>query len=612
MEIQFDSRDRRYKQPFGCVRQQEACVFHVYLPQQMAARQVWLMLQLDGCAPVAQPMTRQPADDGYDRYQISISLSDCGLYFYWFRLDGAEGEFQVFHDAQNMPRINEGSPWQLTCYGGQYDTPPVWRGGVMYQIFPDRFFQAGQCDVSDKLPPFSVHACREDVPNYFPGEGGRWNNDFFGGNLNGIREKLPYLQELGVTALYLNPIFMAYSNHRYDTADYMRIDPMLGCEADFRALCEDAHQRGMRVILDGVFSHTGIDSVYFDQCNRFGGGAYHDPNSRYRSWYQFQRWPQEYTAWWGVPTLPCVNELEPSYLEYIIEGEDSVIAHWLRAGADGFRLDVADELPDEFIWRLHRRVKELKPDGIVIGEVWEDASNKVSYGVRRTYFTRPELDSVMNYPFRDAILALCAGQLDGGGFAARVMTIAEHYPKPILDCVMNSLSTHDTPRILTLLGEPNPPAAREERARHTLSGAALARAVELELCAAAMQFCLPGIACIYYGDEAGLQGFEDPFNRRCYPWGREHADLMEGYRILSALKRKWSALQTGDIRFLPTDGRRVCFRRQAGEQIVTLAVNLETEPMPLAVNGQVVRYCRNAQLRGETITIQQNGFAILS
>ena len=611
MEIQFDSRDKRYKQPFGCVRQQEPCTLWIEIPHRLAARQVWLMLQEDGGAPDAQPMAWQALEEGCDRYRVSLSLSDCGLYFYWFRVACAEEELTVFHDAQNRPSLGEGSPWQLTCYGKQYDTPQVWRGGVMYQIFPDRFFQSGTCDTADKLTPFSVHECKADVPRYFPGEGGKWNNDFFGGNVNGIREQLPYLQELGVTALYLNPIFMAYSNHRYDTADYLRIDPLLGCEADFCALCADAHDRGMQVILDGVFSHTGSDSVYFDQQNRYGGGAYHDPNSRYRSWYQFQRWPQEYTAWWGVPTLPCVNELDPSYLDYIIEGEDSVIAHWLRAGADGFRLDVADELPDEFIWRLHRRVKELKPDGIVIGEVWEDASNKVSYGVRRTYFTRPELDSVMNYPFRDAILALCCGQLDGGGFAERVMTIAEHYPKPILDCVMNSLSTHDTPRILTLLGEPNPPDSREGRANHTLPDEALARAVERELCAAALQFCLPGMACIYYGDEAGMQGFEDPFNRRFYPWGRENSILIEGYRRLGALKREWVALQTGDIRFLPTDGQRVCFRRQAGEQVVTLAVNLETEPMPLAVNGQAVRYSRNAQPQGETIAIQQNGFAIL-
>lgn len=611
MVIRFDSWDKRYKLPFGCVRQREKCRLCIEIPRRLAARQVWLVLQQDGGAPSAKPMAWQGLEDGYDRYRAAISLPDCGLYFYWFRLEGADGELTVFHDMQNRPAIGQGTPWQLTCYGRQYDTPGFWKGAVMYQIFPDRFWKAGDCDTADKLTPFSVHEHREDVPNYFPGESGKWNNDFFGGNLNGITEKLPYLQDLGVAALYLNPIFMAYSNHRYDTADYLRIDPMLGCEDDFRTLCAAAHKAGMRVILDGVFSHTGSDSVYFDKENRYGGGAYHDPASRYQSWYQFQKWPNEYTAWWGVDTLPCVNELDASYLDYIIEGEDSVIAHWLRAGADGFRLDVADELPDEFIRRLHKKVKQIKPDGIVIGEVWEDASSKESYGVRRTYFTQPELDSVMNYPFREAILALFHRQIDGNAFAARTMTIAEHYPKPILDCVMNSLSTHDTPRILTVLGEPNPPHLREERAMHKLSQEALRCAVEQELCAAALQFCLPGMACIYYGDEAGLEGFEDPFNRRFYPWGAENRTLMEGYRYLCALKRELPALQTGDIYFLPTDGQRVCFRRQLGEQVVTMAVNLETEPMPLALNGQVVRFCRNAQRRGETIAIQQNGFAVL-
>lgn len=585
---------------------------HIQIPRRWAVRQATLVVCKGGGAPANYPMAWETLEDGYDQYCVTFSLPDCGLYFYWFRICGKDGGQSIFRDAQNRPQTGTGNPWQITCYGKHYDTPSVWKGAVMYQIFPDRFCRAGTCDISDKLTPFSVHEHENGQPNYLPDENGIvQNNDFFGGNLKGMMEKLPYLQNLGITVLYLNPIFMAYSNHRYDTADYRRIDPMLGTEDDFRALCTAAHARGMRVVLDGVFSHTGSDSIYFDKKGRFGGGAYQDPASRYQSWYQFQKWPQEYTAWWGIDTLPCVNELDPSFLEYIIEGPDSVIAHWMHAGADGFRLDVADELPDAFIRRLHRKVKEIKPDGIVIGEVWEDASNKESYGVRRTYFTQPELDSVMNYPFRDAILSLFSGQMDGGGFAQAVMTIVEHYPKPVLDCVMNSLSTHDTPRILSLLGEPNPPASREERAVHELSGEPLQRAVERELAAAAIQFCLPGMACIYYGDEAGMQGFEDPFNRRFFPWGKENQVLLQGYRQLCTLKNTLPALRTGDICFLPVDGRRVLFTRRESRQAVKLAVNLEAEPLFVPLHGQSAQLYRHAQVRGDSIAIQQNGFAIL-
>lgn len=610
MEPVFDSRSLTYKSPFGCVRQQEACTMRIYMPRRMGVRAVALMVRRDGQAPAAYPMAWESLEEGYDVYTVTLSLSDCGLYFYWFAVTVPEGDCSILRAPDNTPAVNNGLPWQITCYSREFDTPACWKGAVMYQIFPDRFYRAGDCDVSEKLQPFLIHDKWGDTPAYVPQTDKKvWNCDFFGGNLRGILEKLPYLQNLGVTVLYLNPIFMAFSNHRYDTADYRRIDPMLGTEEDFRTLCRQAHALGMRVVLDGVFSHTGSDSVYFDKNNRFGGGAYHNPHSPYRSWYQFQSWPEEYTAWWGIETLPCVNEMDNSYLDFIMEGEDSVIAHWLRAGADGFRLDVADELPDAFIERLHRRVKEIKPDGLVIGEVWEDASNKESYGVRRTYFTKPELDSVMNYPFREAILALLEGRLDGAGFAQAVMTIVEHYPKPVLDCVMNNLSTHDTPRILTLLGEQASIDSRDERARHQLTDVQLQRAIEREMVAAALQFCLPGMACIYYGDEVGLQGFEDPFNRRCYPWGDENQKLLAGYRQLGALKSSYAALQTGDILFLNTKGRGVVFQR-SGQPAVTLAVNVDSQPMVVCTGGRMVKMCRNAQQQVDSVVLKENGFAI--
>lgn len=206
------------------------------------------------------------------------------------------------------------------------------------------------------------------------------NNDFFGGNFQGITEKLPHIASLGATVLYLNPISKAFSSHRYDTGDYKTPDPMLGTEEDFATLCQEARKLGIHVILDGVFSHTGSNSLYFDRYRAFGGhGAYADPQSPYRSWYQFYHYPDSYHCWWNFDTLPCVNKMDPTYLDYVIDGPDSVVAHWLRLGADGFRLDVVDELPDAFVLRLKRRIREIKPDALLIGEVWEDASNKIAY-----------------------------------------------------------------------------------------------------------------------------------------------------------------------------------------------------------------------------------------
>ena len=252
--------------------------------------------------------------------------------------------------------------------------------------------------------------------------------------------------------IYLNPISKSFSSHRYDTGDYKSPDPMLGTMADFTALCDAAHAKGIKVILDGVYSHTGSDSLYFNRKGSFPGiGAYQSKSSPYAGWYTFHSWPNRYESWWGFDTLPTVQKMHPDFVEYIITGEDSVVAHWLRAGADGFRLDVVDELPDEFVLLLKRRIREIKPDALLMGEVWEDASNKEAYGHRRRYFVDGELDSVMNYPFRTAIMNFVR-KMDGGEqLKNTVMSIAENYPPQVLSCCMTLLGSHDTPRILTAL-----------------------------------------------------------------------------------------------------------------------------------------------------------------
>lgn len=612
MRILYDSKSLEYKSPFGCLRQEEECSIAIDIPEHCRTKTVFLCIENDDKSYSNRiPLEFHNRRDGYERYIGKFSFTRCDLYFYHFAIETEESSFTLWKEGRKDTNINTGDSWQLTCYQKEFNVSPAFQGKVMYQIFPDRFYQSGTCDLREKLTPFWVHENKGESPYFLPDERGViQNNDFFGGNLRGILEKLPYLQKLRVEVLYLNPIFMAYSNHRYDTADYKRIDPMLGNQEDFRLLCEKAHDLGMKVILDGVFSHTGCDSVYFDKYNRFQNGAYHHSDSPYRSWYQFdEKEPDGYRSWWGINTLPCTEELDPGFLEFIITGEDSVVRHWMRLGADGFRLDVADELPDEFIRLLHQTVHEEKEDSLVIGEVWEDASNKISYGVRRSYFRERELDSVMNYPFKNSIIEFINGRHPAGELVQTVMTIAENYPKPVLDCLMNSLSTHDTMRILTVLGEPDASLSKEEKSVHKLSEDQRKLAGEKLKCAAFLQYVLPGNPCIYYGDEAGMEGFEDPFNRGYFPWETIDEDLRAYFEQLGELKIAIPALRTGSVK-----------AEELAERVISIERRLDDELLIALCNTGEIYDCfttlepvflQNAELSGGRIRIHPFGAVLL-
>ena len=427
--------------------------------------------------------------------------------------------------------------------------------------------------MTDKLQPYTVHESTDEQPEWRPTEDGKvLNNDFFGGTLRGISSKMAYIASLGVGLLYLNPIFMAYSNHRYDTCDYKRIDPMLGTEDDFAELCKTAHKFGIRVILDGVFSHTGSNSVYFDKEKIFGNGAYSNPESPYREWYQFEEYPEKYTSWWDFETLPCINEENPNFIDYIIESEDSVVSHWMGLGADGFRLDVADELPDTFIAKMRKKMREINPNSLLLGEVWEDASNKIAYEKRRRYFVDGELDGVMNYPWRTAILDFCSGKDGGIALKSAVETIFENYPRQAAECNMNLISSHDRARALTELGAPFE-GSREEMAAHMLSTSQREKAEKLLKIAVILQYSLPGMPSIYYGDEAGMEGCKDPFNRGFYPWGRENTDLVKFYQMLGKFRNTRKSLRFGDVKISVLDGGIVSIRREYEDEVTEITVD---------------------------------------
>lgn len=575
MKILYDSKNSYYKLPFGCLREDEKCTLRIDIPTKCNTTLVRLIVKDEERFEMVVPFVKEKSQNNYDTFKTEFSLFRKNLYFYYFNIRTQDGDFDLYKQGSGTS-IGQGSLWQLTCFDKNYDTPQRFKGQVMYQIFPDRFYKSGTVDATGKLEPYYIHENANDIPVFMPNEYGEiLNNDFFGGNLKGISEKLGYLKELGIGIIYLNPIFFAFSNHRYDTADYKRIDPLLGTEDDFADLCKKAHKLGIKVILDGVFSHTGSNSVYFDEKHIFGNGACSNPASPYKDWFMFENYPDRYTSWWGIKTLPCVDEMNPSYMDYIIYSEDSVIKHWLSLGADGFRLDVADELPDEFIKALKIRLKEIKPDALLIGEVWEDASNKISYGRRRKYFSQNELDSVMNYPFRDAILNFVKGYIDGGKFADDVMTIAENYPKPVLDCIMNLLSTHDTPRVLTELCGRKDGMSKADKANFKLQGYELLNVLSLSKAAAVLQFTLPGNPCIYYGDEIGMQGFEDPLNRAFFAWANEGCDLHKFYKELTFLKNNHQPLKLGDIRICETGNRYIKFARKYGDETIYIEILLD-------------------------------------
>ncbi len=517
------------------------------------ARETTLRVWQDG-HQTTYPMQR--TED--DIFEVTLTLDRIGLTWYDFEVLTLDGRTVRYGNAPDgMGGVGQISDWplafQITVYDSTWQVPSYMREGIMYQIFPDRFARTA--------PPVSprkeihLHQDWDESPILMP-EGKCENvaRDFFGGTLKGIEEKLPYLKDLGVTVLYLNPIFMARSNHRYDTADYTRIDPLLGTEEDFRRLARTAEGFGIRLMLDGVFSHTGDDSRYFNRYRHYPDrGACQGKSSPYYSWFTFTHFPDQYKCWWGIDTLPTINKNNPDYAEFIC-GENGIARRWLREGASAWRLDVADELPMPFLRQLKKAVRQEKPDSLLLGEVWEDASHKLAYGETRCYCTGDTLDSVMNYPLRETLIDFLTGKSNAIELARLIHSQRENYPVPFYYSIMNLLSSHDRPRAINSLCERtfSDLSVREAGwARLSDDEYALGKARYLMMLKAIC--ALPGIPCIYYGDEAGMTGASDPWCRGTYPWGHEDTDFREEVRRILRFRRENPVLHTGFLHVLCPD-----------------------------------------------------------
>lgn len=502
-------------------------------------------------------------EDDHVHYSVSYTPAQTGVVWYSFDLAASDGATWRYGAREGWTTgegdFAYGNPpsFQLTVYVPRQTQPDWYKNGIVYQVFPDRFARgadwrerAEKALGAHREGPARVLVEDWDTPPaYKKSEDGdilEW--DFYGGTLRGVREKLDYLADLGVTVIYLNPIFEAASNHRYDTADYLRIDPMLGDEEELCALAREARERGISIMLDGVFNHCGQDSRYF---NRYGNypepGAWQGDESPYRDWFFFNE-DGTYDGWWGNPDLPDVNEKSPEYRELIC-GQDGVVRKWLRAGARGWRLDVADELSDGFIEDIKAAMVAERPDGALVGEVWEDASNKMAYGKLRQYFEGTELDGTMNYPLRTALLAFVRNQIGAPEMAARLEQLRENYPRDAFFSCLNLLGSHDRERLFTMLGDaPDPDTlSDEECAAFRLDEGHASLAMSRLWLTVLLQMTLPGVPCVYYGDERGMEGFRDPYNRAAFPWDGGRMDCVTVFRNAIAVRKALPVLTTGDF-----------------------------------------------------------------
>ncbi|MBE5779781.1 MAG: glycoside hydrolase family 13 protein [Clostridiales bacterium] len=519
-------------------------------------------------------------DTGDNLFEATVTVPDSPMLFWYdFIIHRADGDARYGTSLDQLGGVGSfyyGQPqsYQVTVYDPAYTTPEYLRHGVIYQIFPDRFFrdalpdEARQQKIAAAHPEATFHQDWNDRPTLDIDPVTKDNRalDFFGGTLSGIAEKLDWLRELGVTILYINPVFRSRTNHRYDTGNYEEIDPILGDEDSFRQLIAAANERGMQVMMDGVFSHTGSDSKYFNRFGRYPGlGAYQSKESPYYHWYTFFDFPDHYNTWWGFDTLPTVIKDHPDYQNYLLNEETGIIPHWVRKGACGWRLDVADELPVPFLQKMRRVVKNARPDAVLLGEVWEDASNKVSYGQARSYVLGDTLDSVMNYPLRRGIIDFFTGSIDAYQLRRIILNQQEVYPAPFYYSLMNLLGSHDRVRIVNAMAGFDREGAiqmdREEASHIHLDDAALAAARQKVLEAYRLLCALPGVPTVYYGDEIGMQGMADPWNRAPMDWEHQDEALRNQFKTLLNQRLHTPMLQTGFMTVTAEDENTLLIRR---------------------------------------------------
>lgn len=604
--MNFNSRKIECKSPYGAVKCGEKLSLHFPIASWVSVDKMYVFIRLgDVSTPVE--MRFEKSENGFSVYTADYVFDTAGIYYYRFEMRNRDGVWYYGRGENGESVCGENLPeWQLTVYKSSYKTPDFAKGNIIYHIFVDRFNRADGVKTKRK---YRLHESFSESPEVVSADGKYYADDFFGGNFNGIREKLDYLEELGVGIIYLSPIFKAFSNHRYDTGDYLKVDELLGTEDDFKRLLDAAHEKGMKIILDGVFNHSGADSLYFNKFGTYDSlGAYQSKSSPYYDWYYFKKFPDEYACWWGCDNVPDLNKSNKDY-RALVFGKNGVVEKWQKLGADGWRLDVVDELPIDFVNLLIKKIKSVNKDALVIGEVWEDASTKVSYGELRPYLLGDQLDGTMNYPFMNAIIAYVRDG-DEKFFKDTVQSILENYPKETVYCLMNSLGTHDTVRIINALSDVHAHGwSKTHKLGYKLPDSEYEKAKKKLYLASVLQFTLPGIPSIFYGDEAGLQGFDDPINRRPYPWGSEDKEILAHYKKLGRIRRENRAVFSGGFNMRDENGL-VAYERTSGDDEILIAVNAGADDKTLIINKEYTSLYNNKEYK-DVVDVPGGSFVIL-
>lgn len=557
IKVMHDSQSIVYRRPFGAVEEGQKVKLSIDIEKEIVV--AIELLQFDG-TKVNIGMEKEYLNSGNYRYSIEIDTEDAlgVLGYYFILIDGYDRVYYGNND-EHLGGIGQiytynPVPYQITIYK-KSNLPEWYKEGIIYQIFVDRFCN-GNDDGSINNPKKNsfIYGRWDDTPVYikdYQGRTIRW--DFYGGNIRGIIKKLDYIKSLGVNIINLSPIFKSSSCHKYDAGDYDIIDEMFGTEEDFKELCEKAKSKDIKIILDGVFSYTSSDSRYFNKAGNYDEiGAYQSPNSKYHNWYKFNRYPYGYECWWGIEGRPNINVMHNSYIDFLVNRDDSIIKKWIDLGASGWRLNVTDELPDEFIEIIRDRLDTLDKETVLIGDVWDDASNKISYSKKRRYLYGKEIQSVTNYPLRESLINFTRGYIKSDKLKKKVMSLYENYPREVFLGNINLIGTSDTERILTVLD-------------------GNMRCLKIIV---ALQFTIPGVPLIYYGDETGVTGGKDPDNRKSYPWENEDVDLIGFYKRIAQIRNGQDALKKGDFNIFDTEEDIFAFERVYENERIVVVVNI--------------------------------------
>ncbi|WP_315075035.1 glycoside hydrolase family 13 protein [uncultured Clostridium sp.] len=602
MQVLHDSQGIEFRKPFGAVEAGQKIKLSINIDKEVIA--VLEMIQFDD-TKLSMEMQKEYLNNGEFRYSAEIDTSgELGILEYYFIIMDGYDRLYYGNNYEHLGGIGQiytynPIPYQITVYKKTY-TPDWYKEGIIYQILIDRFCNGnGNSSINSPKENSFIYGRWHDSPMYIKDNFGRivrW--DFYGGNLKGIIQKLDYIKSLGVNIIQLSPIFKSPSCHKYDTSDYEIVDEMFGTNNEFKELCETAQNKGIKIILDIVLGYTSSDSKYFNKLGNYDEvGAYNSPNSKYYNWYSFLKYPYQYESWWGIDERPSIDSTQKGYIDYIIENSSSIIEKWIKLGASGWKLNIIDELSDEFIGLIRKRMQGIGEDTVLIGDIWEDASNKISYSKRKKYLQGEEVHAATNYPLRESLINFVKGYIKSDKLKQKIMSLYENYPRESFYGNVNIAGTIDTERILTVLDEN----------------------IELLRLLAVIQFTLPGVPLICYGDEAGLKGGKEPDNRKSYPWEEENKELIKFYQKLTSIRNNENGLKKGDLNILDTENDVLAFERNYENEKIIILVNISNEAKlfeGINLNGEYMNLFDTDEKykftgRNSAITVFSRNFKIL-